>query len=123
MSSDILTKLLSSSNSQDNNNQQLSNDRLQQLYSLLSNNNNNNGTRAGNGNMQQMLPITDMMKNLGKLMEQFFGSKLFIFSFIAIVLGLLFLCSFCFMLYCCCRSEWCRKRVQQEEERKFKSFR
>ena len=116
-SSELMSKLLAS-NSQGNNNINNNQQLQQQLYSLFSGN--NNGTR--NGNSQQILPINDIIKNLSILFEQFFGSKFFIISVIAIVFTFLLLCSFCFMLYCCCHSKWCRKLHKKETKNKFKMF-
>jgi hypothetical protein len=120
-SSDMLTKLLSSSNNANNNNN--NNDLLKQLFSQLAA---NNGTNIGNnsGKIQQqqpILPIQEIINNLGTIVEQFFGSKFFIFSIIIIVFGILFLCSFCFMLYCCFHAKWCKK-LERNNENKFKLF-
>ena len=115
-SNDMLSKLLSSNSfNHENNNQQ-----LQQLYSLFAA---NNGTKIGNtgGNTQTILPIHEIINNLSNLIEQFFGSKYFIFSIVIIVFGILFFCSFCFMIYCCFHTKWCRK-FEKNDENKFKLF-
>ena len=88
-SSDMLTKLFSSSNNANNAN---NNELLKQLFFQLAA---NNGTNIGNnsGQIQQqqpILPIQEIINNLGTIVEQFFGAKFFIFSIIIIVFGILY---------------------------------
>jgi hypothetical protein len=81
---------LSSSNNANNNNN--NNELFKQILSQIAA---NNGTNIGNnsGQIQQqqpILPIQEIINNLGTIVEQFFGAKFFIFSIIIIVFGILY---------------------------------
>ncbi len=67
------------------------------LANLISNNKNNNGINS-------MLPFNDMFTGMGSVFEKLFGSKFWIYAFIALFICVAFSMFACFCIYCCCCS-------------------
>ena len=112
-SNELISKILSS-NSENNG--------FQKQLSSLTSPGNEDIKKNGTVNAELVMKIiTEIFNTLTKTLGEFFSSHAVIFLFILICVGFLFLCSFFFMLYFCCRTKWCLK-FKKNEQNKFKLF-
>lgn len=123
LNSNIYNSLLNSGLIQGPNNQkpllQLTTTSTQpNLLNLLQNRNLLNGYGETTGSpiisnslssLASIFPLGDAFSSLGSVFEKLFGTKFWIYAFLAITIGILFTIVTCFCMYCCCCNSFGQK--------------
>lgn len=65
---------------------------------------NSDSSSSLNG-LSSMLPLNDVFTGLTNVFEKFFGTKMWIYVLLAIVIASFLIFIFCFCMYCCCCSK------------------
>ncbi|RNA19955.1 hypothetical protein BpHYR1_051496 [Brachionus plicatilis] len=52
--------------------------------------------------LASIFPLFEGISSLGDVFEKLFGTKFWIYAFLAIIVGIMFIIVTCFCMYCCC---------------------